>query len=891
MVNWRRHVWKALSGLRLKLVLLAACGIVPLTLLVADLLETQRQGELAKARQSVLALAREGGRRQAELLSDVHNLLSILTAIPAIRSQETAICGEILNDIVSHQPGLTSLWTASPDGSVHCSNNPVGLRLDMSGRQYFRDALKTGDFVVSNYLVGRLSGRPVLATALAFDAEHDGDVRVAFAGIDIEWLYHLAEDVARGNGIALVLVDGEGTLLAHTPPLPESLGKSVADHPLVRAMLATTEGAVEVPDLQGVPRIFAHVALTGTGARLAVGVDRAAVLERADRQRMFSLAMLLLVAAGSMVGAALAGEVLVLRWLNVVREAASKFGRGDLSVRAPLPPGGELRELAGAFNDMADSLEQRELSMSESEARFRDMAEVSSDWFWETGADHRFTYMSQGIRMIGIEPSYFVGMRREELASVTRNEVELEALAEHIRTLRSHRPFRNFTYRMVAPDGTNHHLSSSGKPVFDKSGAFVGYRGVGRDMTDAVEAALAMARAREEAEAANRAKSRFLAVMSHELRTPMTGVLGTMDLLQATRLSAEQSRWLDIMRTSAQTLMAVLNDILDFSKIEADQLKFENIDFQVKQIVLEVIRLFERTALNKGVVLTSETGGLGDTVVCGDPTRLRQVLLNLVGNAVKFTERGCISIKVTAPAPEAGKLTVRFEVQDSGIGIGEAEHAHLFQAFSQADATTTRRFGGTGLGLAICRRLVEGMGGAIGLTSKPGLGSTFWFTVPLGLATIRQPAALASAMVLPAAVPRRILLAEDNDLNRLLVATMLKRMGHSVVAVEDGLAAVEAVGVAEFDVGILDIQMPVMGGTEAAARIREIGEAGAGCFPLIALTATASSELQVQHELQVGDSASGFDRWMTKPIDWRELGDAIEQVIHQTEKASSIAAP
>jgi CheY-like chemotaxis protein len=182
------------------------------------------------------------------------------------------------------------------------------------------------------------------------------------------------------------------------------------------------------------------------------------------------------------------------------------------------------------------------------------------------------------------------------------------------------------------------------------------------------------------------------------------------------------------------------------------------------------------------------------------------------------------------------------------------------------------------------------MGGAIGLTSKPGLGSTFWFTVPLGLATIRQPTAPADAMVLPAAVPRRILLAEDNDLNRLLVATMLKRMGHSVVAVEDGLAAVEAAGVAEFDIGILDIQMPVMGGTEAAARIREIGEAGAGCFPLIALTATASSELQVEPELQVGGSASGFDRWLTKPIDWRELGDAIEQVIHQTENASPIAA-
>ena len=162
-------------------------------------------------------------------------------------------------------------------------------------------------------------------------------------------------------------------------------------------MLANPKAGPNCPDLQGVQRIFAHVPLTGTGARLAVGIDRAVVLEKVDQQRMFSLAMLLLVATGSMVGAALAGEVLVLRWLDAVREAAARLGRGDLSVRAPLPPGGELRELAGAFNDMADHLEQRERSRSESEARFRDMAEVSSDWFWETGADHRFTYISQGI--------------------------------------------------------------------------------------------------------------------------------------------------------------------------------------------------------------------------------------------------------------------------------------------------------------------------------------------------------------------------------------------------------------------------------------------------------------------------------------------------------------
>ena len=180
----------------------------------------------------------------------------------------------------------------------------------MSGRQYFRDALASGSFVVSNYVIGRLSGRPVLVTALPFGAGEGENTDVVFASVDIDWLYHLAEDEARGNGLAVVLIDGEGTLLAHTPSLPDEVGKSMAGHPLVRAMLATPEGETELPDLKGVQRIFAHVPLTGTGARLAVGIDRAMVLERVDQQRMFSLAMLLLVAIGSMIGAVFAGEIL-----------------------------------------------------------------------------------------------------------------------------------------------------------------------------------------------------------------------------------------------------------------------------------------------------------------------------------------------------------------------------------------------------------------------------------------------------------------------------------------------------------------------------------------------------------------------------------------------------
>jgi PAS domain S-box-containing protein len=881
------NILDALRGLRLRLVLLVACGIVPLTLLVGDILESQRQEELEEARQSVQRLAHEAGHRQADLLSNVSNLLNVLASIPAVKNHDTDVCGAILADIFAHQRGLTSLWTARLDGSVACADDPAGLQFNMSTRQYFSDALKSGGLVVSNYTVGRLSGRPLLAMALPFKsdgmgADGNGYDGVVFAGVDIDWLYRLAEHRVSESEVALVLIDGEGTILAQSPPQPDTVGKRMPEHPLIRAMLASPEGEAELPDLHGIERIFAYVPLGSTGARLAIGIDRAATLESVDRQRLFSLAMLLLVATGSMIGAALAGEVLVLRWLDAVREAAARLGRGDLSVRAPLPPGGELRELAGAFNDMADSLEQRERSRIESEARFRDMAEVSSDWFWETGPDHRFVYMSQGIHMIGADSSHFIGKLREEIGAPTQTEDERDAWREFAATLRERRPFRNFIYRIQTADGRHHYVASSGKPLFEKDGSFAGYRGVGRDMTEAVETSRTITKAREQAEAANRAKSRFLAVMSHELRTPMTGVLGTIDLLGSTRLSAEQSQWLDIMRTSARTLMTVLNDILDFSKIEADQLKLESIDFPLQQVVVEVVRLFERSAQDKSVALVREMHGLEDRVVRGDPTRLRQVLLNLVGNAIKFTERGRITIRVTAKPSHGETLEVRFEVEDTGIGIGEDKRAHLFQAFSQADSTTTRRFGGTGLGLAICKRLVEGMGGRIELDSEPGKGSTFRFSVLLGCGGAAAPRDPPREIV-AAVTSRRILLAEDNDLNRLLAVSMLKRMGHSVLAVENGVAAVAAAGSNRFDVGILDLHMPVMSGQEAAVRIKALEASGIGApggFPLIALTADAVPEPGGEGWI------AEFDRWLTKPINWRELNEAIEQTIAKAERGA-----
>jgi len=399
-------------------------------------------------------------------------------------------------------------------------------------------------------------------------------------------------------------------------------------------------------------------------------------------------------------------------------------------------------------------------------------------------------------------------------------------------------------------------------------------------------------RAREEADAArisaenaSTAKSRFLAMMSHELRTPMTAVIGMGDLLLGTALSDQQKTFVKTLRSSADTLLAILNDILDFSKIEAGQLALEEIDFSLERLVEDAVQLFLVRAAAKGLTLSASIADGTPAFVRGDPTRLRQVLFNLVSNAIKFTEHGTVEVCAWSPEEDEGGITLRFEVADTGIGLTPEQQGRLFEAFVQADASTNRKYGGTGLGLAICKRLVQAMGGEISVTSEPGRGSAFRFSVrvrpaqgtPTGDLAVRPPvetlaligghaAGGAAGAAKPAVPSLRVLLAEDNDINRMLVSTMLTRMGHRVEAVADGRAALEALqDNGPFDLLLLDMEMPVLDGGSTARAIRA-APAPLAQLPIIGLSADALPEHRERH------MAAGLDAYMTKPIEWDALG-------------------
>jgi len=383
--------------------------------------------------------------------------------------------------------------------------------------------------------------------------------------------------------------------------------------------------------------------------------------------------------------------------------------------------------------------------------------------------------------------------------------------------------------------------------------------------------------ARDAATAANKAKSSFLASMSHELRTPMTGIMGMCDLLLAGHQPDEDRKITRMLARSAQTLLGLLNDILDLSKIEAGKLTLERSDFKLSAILEDAALLFGPIASQKGLVLNVDAVPDDLDVFRGDPKRIQQVLFNLVGNAIKFTDEGNVTIRRRQAADANGKTQVTIDVIDTGIGIATEAQARLFREFEQEDVSTTRRFGGTGLGLSISRRLVEAMQGEIGVDSVKGSGSRFFFTLhlPAGdpdgvIARVNTDTAVAADQL--RGLRLNILLAEDTPTTQHLILTMLTRWGHAVHAVSNGREAVAAAGERTWDIILMDMQMPVLDGPQAVAEIRK-GMGHSAMVPIIALTADAI----VEHHQEY--LSAGCNIVATKPINWQTLAQQIASLV------------
>ncbi len=516
------------------------------------------------------------------------------------------------------------------------------------------------------------------------------------------------------------------------------------------------------------------------------------------------------------------------------------------------------------------------------EKRYHDLFENANDVIYTHDLSGRLTSFNKAAERL-------TGYSREEVRAMSildLTQPECRAgLRQWIDQLAGGGENNTFEVEIVSRGGRMSILEVSAR-LIHQGGKPVEVEAIGRDVTDRKRVEAELERARRGAEAGARMKDQFLANMSHEIRTPLNGVIGLTALLLEGDLKPDQREYLEMVKSSADSLMTLINDILDFSKIEAGKFQLDPIEFVFRDYLSESSRLMHLRAIQKGIELNVEVSEEVPKKLIGDSGRLRQVLMNLLGNAVKFTEHGRVLLSVGTERLEPGLAVLHFAVKDTGIGVAPEKQAAIFEAFSQADGSTTRQYGGTGLGLAICSQLVAMMGGRVWVESELGQGSCFHFTARFGLplAGEEEPATTISEAE-PVIMPRtssnglRILLAEDNLVNQRLVQGVLERHGYSVTMASNGLEVLRVLDSQRFDVVLMDVQMPELDGLETTRRIRH-KEAAEGLprLPIVAMTAHA---LKGDRERCL---EAGMDDYISKPI---HTPDLVRMMVATTAKVSA----
>lgn len=524
------------------------------------------------------------------------------------------------------------------------------------------------------------------------------------------------------------------------------------------------------------------------------------------------------------------------------------------------------------------------------EKRFQYVARATKDaiWDWDlvtqaiswtSGIQTTFRHMTHEI---GPGPRWWF----EHLHPEDRERVERSRQA----AIESGGETWSAEYRFLSGDGKYASVLDRGYVMRDSTGRPVRMIGAMMDITTRKQVEKEMQQAKEAAEAANRAKSEFLANMSHEIRTPMNGVLGMTDLLLDTPLTPQQSEYVGMVKASAESLLTILNDILDFSRIEAGKLELESVDFKLRESIEPILKTIALRAHQKGLELNCVIEPDVPESLVGDPSRLRQVLVNLLGNAVKFTDQGEVNLVVQRDCVEEGFAGLHFSVEDTGIGIPSEKLACIFEAFTQADGSTARRYGGTGLGLTISRQLAQMMGGRLWAKSVPGQGSTFHFTARFGIPKCSQPKGNSPALITEHSLREehesaRILLTEDNPASQMLAVRLLEKHGHRVVLARNGREAIARIGREPFDLILMDVQMPELDGLEATLAIREKEKTTGAHLPIVAMTAHA---MQGDQERCL---AAGMDGYVSKPINVKELIAVVETVLGNSRVTSEKTLP
>jgi two-component system, sensor histidine kinase len=576
----------------------------------------------------------------------------------------------------------------------------------------------------------------------------------------------------------------------------------------------------------------------------------------------------------------------------VLRDTADRIVQGDTAARARIKSGDEVEDLADSFNRMTDTMVEAQKDITEARDYIQNILTSITESLIVLDLEGRITMVNKAtLDWLGYTEEELLG---KDMRLILGSEEEL-FYRDAVERIIERRVINNVEKSFHTKAGGEIPVLFSCSIMRKGDGPIQGIVCVALDIAERKKAEALLEQSREKAVAASKAKSEFLANMSHEIRTPMNGVLGMMDMLLRSQLDEEQKRFADTAYSSANLLLYILNDILDLSKIEAGKMELEQIHFHLSEEVEDVIELFSVRAAAKGLALCLTVDEGTSDSVRGDPVRLRQILSNLIGNAVKFTDKGEIKVRAGQVKQQGNAVSLRFEISDTGIGIDEEAQQSIFDSFSQADASTTRKHGGTGLGLSISRQLVQLMGGTMGVESRLGEGSTFWFTVrlerslhkverrrPVKRECIRNitETALHSAIRGKSAgesggndwTGRRILLAEDNLVNQQVALVMLASLKSRVDVANNGREAIEAHSRGSYEVIFMDCQMPEVDGYEATRAIREQEKkSNLPRVPIIALTAHA---MQGDYEKCL---AAGMDDYLTKPFTMEQLFSSLRR--------------
>ena len=785
---------------------------------------------------------------------------------PAIQALDPNNCDPVLTTVPRLRPSFIALRLINLDGDLVCNTTPLlpGVpRANFAGRDWFRQTLAQQKFLIeASATDGTGEGRSVVA---AMPVKSDAGTLVGVLAVSIH-LWHfqpLQLDGVLPSGTSVTILDGGGTVVARNIDPADWIGQRVDPHSLTDPLVSGGPGWIERPGSNGRLEVAAFAPIFGAGWFAVVAVPREEILAPAWHRLRVDLGLVGGLVLLVIIGAFFSQRhlVLPLRRLIAATEAAT-YGRLDM--RLPETGPTEIVDLVQRFNGLLEAREHTEGELRAGEAQMRAFIEASPlPMIVGSWPGRQIQYVNpRFVEVYGFGSNDFA--REDDLwapayADDSDRASSTALYEEYLTRVEAGKPGEPPTCWLTCADGSERvaepYVAISGSKYLVILNDLTNARHVERELRQSRDllakqagelgelAAISEAE-RQRAESAAQAKSEFLAHMSHEIRTPMNAVLGLTHLVLKSELQPHQREHLTKIQRAARSLLRIIDDILDFSKIEAGKLLLEEVPFDLGETLQHIGDLFSKRASDKGLVLEFEIPPDLPRHLIGDPFRLGQVLTNLTSNAIKFTDRGRVLVTVERLAGK-GPVDLRFSVVDTGIGLTEEQTGKLFQAFSQADSSTSRRFGGTGLGLTISKHLVESMGGAIGVESAPGAGSRFFFTAQFRLQGAGVLTAPAPTPVLPGPtvaqvdlVGARILVVDDNEVNRMIAQELLEAAGALVKTARSGKEAVDRLAAAlDFDAVLMDIQMPEMDGYQATEAIRT--RLGYQALPIIAMTAHA----------------------------------------------------